>query len=344
MHCSSATRRCDCALTRILASRRFAAEFGDLVAAAAHEAGIAVSFIHLPQDAAGRLAQEDCARIDVAYLSRDLRFDALYPLFCEAVVAAGHLKWVHFASAGISQYPYLAGLIERRVKLTTSAGANGIPVGETTIGAILMFARGFPRWLDAQRRRVWEPMRGEDVPRDLSHQTIVIVGLGTIGATVARFCRALGMHVIGVRRSPRQPDAPVDEMRTLGELNLVLPRADWIVLACPHTEETHHLISAKTLARLPPGAHVINVSRGGVVDERALIEALESGHLGGAYLDVFEREPLPPDSPLWGMTNVLISPHDASVASGNEKRAAEMFAANLARFARAEPMHNERHA
>lgn len=330
--------------TGVLLSRGFVAEFGARLEAVAREAGIRLEVLHLPDDPAARLAADGCARIDAAYLTRDVRFSPLYPSFGDAVAAAPNLKWVHFVSTGIDQHPFLPALRHRSVRLTTSAGSNGEPVGQTAICGLLMLARGFPRWIGAQRRRAWAPAREAEVPRDLRGQTVLVVGLGAIGATVARFCRALGMHVIGTRRSPRRPEDPVDEMTTLEALPAVLARCDWVVLACPHTEETHHLLNARTLARLPAGAHVINVARGGVADEAALVAALESGRLAGAYLDVFEREPLTADSPLWDMPNVIVSPHNASASSGNDARAAEMFLANLARWARGEPLLNERAA
>jgi D-2-hydroxyacid dehydrogenase (NADP+) len=152
------------------------------------------------------------------------------------------------------------------------------------------------------------------------------------------------MHVIGVRRSPRRPEDPVDEMCAFARLETVLPRCDWVVLACPYTPESHHLLNARTLALLPRGARVINVARGSVADEPALAAALKSGHLGGAYLDVFETEPVPADSPLWDIPNVIVSPHNASASSGNDARATEIFFANLGKWARGEPLANERHA
>ncbi len=328
----------------MLLSKTFIAQFGELLHARAAEAGAPARVLHLPDDPAARLSAEKLAQIEVAYLTRDLRFSDHYAAFGDTVRAAPNLKWVHFSSTGIDQHPWLKGLIERGVKLTSSAGTNGEPVGHTAICGMLMLARRFPQWIEAQRRHAWEPIRGKDAPRDLRGQTVVIVGLGTIGGTVARFCQALGMRVIGVRRSPQQPGDPVDEMRTVAEFPALVPRCDWVVLACPLTPETRHLLNAKTLAALPRGAHVVNVARGGVVDEPALIEALKSGHLGGAHLDVFEKEPLPADSPLWDLPNVICTPHNAQASSGNDRRALDVFTTNFERWGRGETMQNERRA
>ena len=328
-------------MSGMLLSKGFIAEFGDRLAAAAKEARLETDIIHLPDDPGARLSQEDCARIEIAYLTRDIRFSDHYYGFGDAVTAARNLKWVHFVSTGIDQHSFLPALIGRSVRLTTSAGTNGEPVGQTAICGLLMLARGFPHWMDAQRRRAWEPVRGNAVPRDLRGQTVAIVGLGTIGATVARFCQMLGMHVIGVRRSPMRPGDPVDEMQPLAALPGLLPRCDWLVLACPLTDETRRLVNATTIGLLPKGARIVNVARGGIADQQALTDALRNGHLGGAYLDVFEKEPLPPDSPLWDLPNVIVTPHNASASAGNERRAAEVFFANLARWARGETLLNE---
>jgi phosphoglycerate dehydrogenase-like enzyme len=328
----------------MLLSKGFIAECGKRLAATAEEAKLKIDVVHLPDDAKSRLSPEDCERIEIAYLTRDIRYSEHYYGFGDAVIAARNLNWVHVASAGIDQHPFLPALIGRGVKLTTSAGTNGEPVGQTAICGLLMLARGFPHWVDAQRRRAWEPMRGNAVPRDLRGQTVAIMGLGTIGVIVARFCRTLGMHVVGVRRSPMQPGDPVDEMHPLAALPELLPRCDWVVLACPLTDETRRIINAGTLALLPPGARIINVARGGVVDQQALIDALKSGHLGGAYLDVFEKEPLPADSPLWDLPNVIITPHNALASAGNEQRAAGVFLDNFAKWARGVPLRNERAA
>ena len=328
-------------MTGILLSKGFVAQFGAELQAAAKSAGSTADVIHLPDDATQRLPETEIATIEAAYLTRDIRFSDHYQSFGDTVKVAPNLKWVHFTSTGIDQHPFLPALHQRKVRLTTSAGTNGEPVGQTAICGLLMLARGFPRWLAAQRERRWDPARGKDTPRDLSGQTVIVVGLGTIGATVARFCQALGMKVIGLRRSPKRDGDPVDEMHTLDQLPALLPACDWLVLACPYTKETHQLVNAGTLALMPKHAHLVNVARGAVADEKALIAALQSKQIAGAYLDVFEKEPLPADSPLWDMPNVIVSPHNASASSGNDGRAARVFTENLKLYVGGKPMVNE---
>ena len=331
-------------MTGMLLSKGFVAQFGAELKAKMASVGREPEFIHLPDDPAVPLADELCQRVEIAYLTRDVRFSPLYPSFGAAVTAARKLEWVHFVSTGIDQHPFLPALKSRQVKLTTSAGSNGEPVGQTAICGLLMLARRFPRWLEAQKRHAWEPMRGTDVPPDLRGQTVLIVGMGTIGATVARFCQAMGMHVIGMRRSPLKAGDPADEMLPVSALKTVLPRCQWVVLACPHTDETHHLLNAQTLALLPRDAQVVNVARGGCIDEPALIDAIRNKIIAGAYLDVFETEPLPASSPLWDLPNVICTPHNASASGGNDRRAADIFLANVGHWAKRETLLNERAA
>ncbi|MGE5523571.1 MAG: D-2-hydroxyacid dehydrogenase [Rhodospirillaceae bacterium] len=331
-------------MTGVLLSTGFVARFGDRLAATLASVGREPDIIHLPDEPNVALDPATCDRIKIAYLSRDLRFSRLYEAFGAAVTAASHLEWVHFASAGIDQHPFLAALRERGVRLTTSSGTNAEPVAQTAITGLLMLARRFPHWMQAQRRHAWEPLRGPALPPDLRGQTILIVGMGAIGGAVARFCRTIGMHVIGMRRTPLQPGDPADEVLPISALRGVLPRCQWVVLACPLTEETRRLLNAETLVLLPRGAQIVNVARGGCIDERALIEALRNGHIGGAYLDVFETEPLPAASPLWDMPGVIVSPHSAAVSAGNERRAADIFMENIVHWAHNEPLRNRRDA
>ena len=294
--------------------------------------------IVLPSDPQARLPDADCARVEIAFFSTDVFPDHSRQFF-STVRKAPQLKWLHAFNVGVD-HPIFTELLGRGVRVTTSAGSTAEPIAQTAIMGLLALARGFPRWLVAQRSRQWNPER-KLLPPDLHTQTAVVVGLGRIGAEIARLARALGLKVIGIRRSPRRADDPVDELHPPAALPGLLSRCDWLIIACPLTPETRGLVDAQAIAALPKGARVINIARGEIVDEPALIEALKSGHLAGAYLDVFATEPLPPDSPLWELPNVLATPHNSAVAAGNDGRVLEIFLANLERWRRDAPLVNE---
>lgn len=323
----------------LLVSHQLNARFGARIAETAAREKLALELIVLPADPAARLPDDACARIELAFFSGDVFPDHSRPFF-SAVRKAPRLAWLHVFNVGVD-HPIYGEMLQRGVRLTTSAGSTAGPIAQTAIGGLLMLARHFPRWQAAQARREWDPMKGPDSPRDLEGQTAVIVGLGKIGAEIARLARALGLTVIGVRRGPRRPEDPVDEMHPPSALPALAARCDWLVLACPLTPETRGLVNAALIARLPKGARLINIARGEIVNEPALIEALRGGHLAGACLDVFETEPLPPDSPLWDLPNVIVTPHNSAAASGNDGRVLEIFLDNLGRWHRDESLVNE---
>ena len=326
-------------MTTVLLSHRFnLASAGPLIEQAA-ALGAKLEPVALPADPEARLDAEALKRIEIAYFSEDLVPDFSRQFF-STCYKADRLRWLHAFNAG-TDHPVFGQMLERGVRVTTSSGANAGPVGVTAAAGMLMLARGFPGWMAAQRRHVWEPVRGDHAPEDLGGQTLLLVGVGEIGKTLARIAQALGMLVIGVRRGKRQADDPVDEMHAPSALDQLLPRAQWLALCCPLTDETRRMIDAARLARLPRGARIVNVARGEIIDEPALIAALAGGHLGGAYLDVFEQEPLSAQSPLWDLTNVVLSPHNAAASRGNDARATAMFLHNLAAYARGGPMKNE---
>ena len=322
-------------MTTLLVSHQFNAAHGARIAGA----GPGAEIIALPPDPAGRLADAECARVEVAFFSGDV-FPDFSRQFFSSVRKAPQLKWLHVFNAGVD-HPIYTEMLERGVRLTTSAGSTAEPIAQTAIMGLLALARGFPRWLAAQRARKWDPVRFGELPRDLRGQTAVVVGLGKIGAEIARLARALGLKVIGIRRSPRKADDPVDELRPPAALPDLLPQCDWLIVACPLTPGTRGLIDAASIARLPRGARIINIARGEIIAETALIAALRSGHLAGAYLDVFEKEPLAPDSPLWDLPCVLVSPHNAAAASGNEQRIKQILLDNLGCWGRSTALVNE---
>ncbi|HXZ85174.1 MAG TPA: D-2-hydroxyacid dehydrogenase [Myxococcota bacterium] len=323
----------------LLLSARVAERHGEALRAAAREGKRALAPVVLPADPQARLPPGACAQLEAAYFSGDLLADGARAFFA-AALGAPQLRWLQTFNAG-TDHPIFARILERGVRLTTAAGASAEPIAQTALAALLMLARGFPRWLDAQRRRAWEPLPADAIPRDLRGQTLVVFGLGAIGSELARLARALGLRVVGVRRTPARGDEPVDALVPPERLREVLPRADWLAIACPLTAETRGAIDAAALALLPRGARVLNVARGEIVDEPALVAALEQGRLAGAYLDVFAQEPLPAHSPLWSLANVIATPHNSAASRGNEARQLEVFLDNLARYGRGEPLRNE---
>lgn len=324
-----------------LVSKEFITQFGAAFKAVADAAGKPVTFMTLPAEKGARLSAEERARVNFIFLDRDMRFDEqLYGAYTDALLNLPNLKWVHYTSSGIGQQLYVSELNAKGVITTSSTGSNAEPVAQTGITGLLMLARGFGSHIHNQAKHDWKPIRGAALPNDLRGQTMLLIGVGAIGKKVAVYAQAFGIKVIGVRRTPKQADDTVDELHPPAKLPELYPRADWIMLCCPLTKETENLLNADAFKRMKKGAKLINVARGEVVDQAAMIAALKSGQLGGASLDAHVPEPLPADSPLWEMPNVIISPHNASASTGNEPRCAEMFIANFGHWARGEAMFN----
>ncbi len=284
---------------------------------------------------------------EAAFLSRELYFggarDAPPPawtIFVDALVAEPALRWLQVHSAGVDRPVYQA-LMARGVRITTAAGANAVAVAQSAAGMLVALGRGLPRWVAGQAARQWRPI-APPLPPDLAGQTAVVVGLGPVGLEIGRLLAAVGLRVVGLSRGVRAAPPPgfvaTGSYAALGEW---LPRADWLVLACPLSPQTRGLVDAGALAALPGGAGLVNVSRGGVVDEAAALAALHSGQLGAAYVDVFVEEPLPPDSPWWAAPNTVVSPHAAGPAAGNLARAAGIFRRNLDHWLAGEALLNE---
>ncbi len=254
---------------------------------------------------------------------------------------APNVRWIQATSAGIGQFVKRMAY-DRRMPgtvFTTASGVHAEALAEFCLMAMLMFNKGLLRMVHDQERKHWERYAGTD----LVDRTLVILGVGTIGRKVARIAKAFGMTVVGVKRSPGATDPAslnLHELYAPAALSDVLPRAEYLVLITPHTDETEKMIGPSELASLPQGAVLINIARGAVVDEAALIESLRSGHLGGAALDVFEEEPLPQSSPLWEMPNVLVSPHSGSTSDRENGRLTNLFCENLRRYLDGEPLLN----
>jgi len=286
---------------------------------------------------------EDATDADLAFISREVtglstKHQVLpqTQAFYDALLAAPSLRWVQVHSAGADR-PVFGRLRDRGVAVTTASGANAEVVAQSAVAGLLALARRFPQLMAAQREHRWASLMGSALPRDLAGQQATIVGWGPIGQQAARVLAVLGLKLAVVRSSaqPVAADIPTVDFERLGEL---LPATDWLLLACPLSERTRGLVGAAALEKLPAGAHLLNVARGEIVDEAALIESLRAGRLAGAYLDVFAHEPLAEDSPLWDFPNVIATPHSAGFSDGNAARVAAMFLDNLGRWNRGEPL------
>ncbi|HSG50385.1 MAG TPA: D-2-hydroxyacid dehydrogenase [Longimicrobiales bacterium] len=254
---------------------------------------------------------------------------------------APNVRWIQATSAGIGQFVRRMEYARRMpdTVFTTASGVHARPLAEFVLLSMLSHVRGLLPTVHAQRRHHWERFAGTD----LEGRTAVVVGYGKIGVLVGRMASAFGVTVLGVKRHPGGLDpgaVHAHEIHGTDALPDLLPRADFLVLAAPHTDDTEGMIGAAELAALPRGAVVINIGRGALVDEGALVAALASGHLGGAYLDVFDVEPLPPESPLWDMPNVLVSPHSGSTSDRENGRIADLFCENLLRRKAGVPLLN----
>lgn len=325
---------------RVLLSRDALERFGAGIQSRLE--GVAYETVEL--DALGQ--QTDNTGIDIAFLTKDVsgrstKTSLSEPLakFFDLLRTSDSLRWVHTHSAGADR-PIYPELIARGVTVTTSSGLTADTVAQSAVGGLLSLARRFPRLLEAQRRHAWEPLIDERAPRDLKGQVAAVAGLGPIGQEIARLLAAIGLHIIGVRTSSA-PAAHCAEVVTYADLPFIAPRIDWLILACPLTDTTRRMVNAQLLSHLSRGAHLINVARGEIVVERDLIEALQQDHLAGAFLDVFELEPLSADSPLWSMPDVIITPHTASHSIGYYTRVGELFLDNLARWRAGQPLIND---
>jgi len=265
---------------------------------------------------------------------------------CDAVVTLDHqpsflesepLEWVHTIQAGAERFPTTEFEVAD-VALTTSAGLQGASVGETVLGYMTMLARGLNHYVTAQADNEWTELPW-DRPFTLAGEPVCIVGLGTIGQAIAERATWMDMEVRGVRRSP-EPAPIVDELYTSDEIHAAMMDARFVVLAVPTTPATRRMVGPAELTAMSEEAYLINVSRGDTVVEPALVEALESGDIAGAALDVFREEPLPENSPLWDMEEVLITPHAAAQTREYHEDVAELVTENVERREDGRPLRN----
>ena len=247
------------------------------------------------------------------------------------------VRWIHSRSAGLEDvlFPDLAS---SRVIVTNGSGVFSESLGEWVLAAALFFAKDLARLVRSRAAGRWDPFD----PLEIAGQTMTIVGYGDIGRAVARRARCMGMNVVGVRRRPERvrPDDPAQSVVGLDRLPEAMAAADYVVASAPLTIETRGLIGARELAAMKPSAIIMNVGRGPVIDEAALVEALHTGRIRGAALDVFDREPLPAGHPFWSMENVLLSPHSADHVAGWLEGAMRFFLEQFERYRNGEPLKN----
>lgn len=293
----------------------------------------------------GYFAGDGARRIPDALLEeiRDAEVYCGFGIPREVFVAGRELRWVHSGAAGVgsSLYPEMR---ESDVLLTNSAGLHAEPLAEHALALMLHFSRGLDVAGAARRRRAWAhpELAGLGSPvRELTGATAGVVGYGGIGSAVGRRASAVGMRVLGLRSRPEEGGEGTDRMFGPDGLDELLEASDYLVLCVPETPETERLIGLRELALLGQDGVLINVARGGVVDEEALVRVLREDGLRGAGLDVFEEEPLPPDHPLWELDRVVITPHTGAVSPRFWERETDLILENLRRYRRGEPLVNE---
>ena len=287
--------------------------------------GLPVELAVVAKDGSGDLSQAD-----VLFVAGMARATADRILARES-----RLRWVHTGSAGIEGWSS-DQLKSRRITLTNSAGVHAIPIAEWVLHALLLIVKRGPEMVAAQQARRWHDQVQFN---ELTGKTLTLLGTGGIGREIAKRAAAFEMQVWGVNRSG-QPVPGIERISSGDQWRDLLPATDFLVIAAPLTDATRRLIGARELALLPSHAWLINVARGAIIEESALIAALGDGAIAGAALDTFEQEPLPPESPLWTMPNVLISPHHSGSSPHSLGRMVDLFVANLRRFVEDEPLIN----
>ena len=302
-----------------------------------------------PQWLAGRL-QKDFPQIEIVDLPSYEEIDAQigdaeivigWSLRSEQLQSARQLRWIHSPAAAVHQL-MLPEVVNSNIVLTNGRDINGPVVAEHVIALILALAKNLPQLVRLQQRRLW----GQEIiwnrsphPREIAGATLGLVGLGSIGSRVAEHAAALGMRVLAVRENLRKPiPEGVERVLALSDIDQLISQSDYVALTVPVTPATRQLMNAARFARMKPDACLINVGRGPLVDEAALLAALLEGRIGGAALDVFEQEPLPTDSPLWDLENLLITPHTAGLTERLWERQYGSIAENLRRYLEHRPL------
>jgi D-2-hydroxyacid dehydrogenase (NADP+) len=259
------------------------------------------------------------------------------PVPHELVLRAPKLRWFQQWGAGADWLLRRPEAVSRDFILTNVSGIHAIPISEHILAMMLAFARNLPISIRGQERHHWLD-GNEKSTCELAGGTLLLVGVGAIGRRTAQLAHALGMRVLGIRRNPAEMVAEIEQMAGPEGLAALLPEADFVVLTVPLTHETRNMIGQRELRAMRPGSYIINIGRGGTIDETALLQALKDGWIAGAGLDVFEAEPLPADSPFWDMQNVIITAHYAGSTPYYDRRALDIFVENLRRYRAGEPL------
>lgn len=276
---------------------------------------------------------------------KDAYIIASVPGVIPSIKGAKNLKWIHSFSAGVEKV-LTEEVVKSRVIVSNSSGIHATPIAEHVLGLILIFTRKFYDTFKKQQKKIWKA--NQDLT-ELRGKTVLVVGLGSIGTEVARLTKCLGTKVLAIKqniknksRTDSVQDKPdfVDKLYTKEQLGEALPKADFVVLCLPFTRDTHHLFDMKKFKLMKRSAVLINIGRGGVINEKELIEALDKKIIGGAALDVTEKEPLPQASKLWGMENVIITPHHSGWSEKYMDRAIDIFCLNLKAYLKSNPLPN----
>jgi len=297
--------------------------FDDAQKAAIREAAAGFDLLY-SRDRAEIAARLEDIEVAVGSFPRDL------------LAQAPNLRWFQQWGAGADWLLAHPEVAEKDFVLTNVSGVHAVPISEHIFAFLLAFARGFHRAVRNQEARRWPEAPGTYF--ELAGKTMLLLGTGAIGARTAELAQAFGMRVVGVRRNPAKKVEHIGEMVALDKLTQVLPEADFMVLTLPLTRDTRHLIGEAELRAIKDTAVLVNIGRGGLIDEGALVRALQEGRLAGAGLDVFETEPLPATSPLWGMENVIITPHVSGDTPHYDERALAIFLDNLRHYQKGEPL------
>lgn len=295
-------------------------------------------FFHLLDDVPGVSVQQcappevidHCAEIEVFYGRPS----------AEILAAAPRLRWIQAPSAGVEFVANIPSLVESDIVLTNTSGAHGPSIGEHTFALLLALTRHIPESIAQQRERRWDRSTLYRTAREVGGMTMGIIGFGALGRGIAQRAIAFEINLLAVDAQAVNGDPYLEEVWPVGRLGDLLAASDVVVIAAPYTTETHHLLNTERLGLMKPDAYLIAVSRGGIVDEDALVAALSAGKLAGAALDVTEQEPLPADSPLWDAPNLLLTPHLAGASAPKERRVVEIFRDNLERYLNGDPLIN----